>query len=65
MPSQFTIRWYRNQNGICTAYGFGFCHGETVFDNKTLKSKEECTRYCPGLSANSEEKIDFASRLIR
>ncbi|KAI6216709.1 hypothetical protein M3Y99_01803500 [Aphelenchoides fujianensis] len=61
-PYRFTIRWFRH-NGECIAMPHGFCHGEQVHVDETLKSKLECERHCPGV-AESRELIEV-ERLIR
>ncbi|KAE9554337.1 hypothetical protein FO519_002447 [Halicephalobus sp. NKZ332] len=46
-PSQFTIRWFVKA-GMCCSYPVGYCHGESVFEEETIKTKEECEELCLG-----------------
>ncbi|KAI6185331.1 hypothetical protein M3Y98_00011200 [Aphelenchoides besseyi] len=61
-PSQFTIRWFRHQNK-CVAYPWGYCHGELVHLDESIKSQKECEAHCPGVTEHSEA-VDL-TRLIR
>uniref|UniRef100_A0A7E4UVJ1 BPTI/Kunitz inhibitor domain-containing protein n=1 Tax=Panagrellus redivivus TaxID=6233 RepID=A0A7E4UVJ1_PANRE len=43
--TQIVVRWY-NKNGECVAYPFGFCPGDTVKNDKTMRTREECVAFC-------------------
>ncbi|KAI1723831.1 hypothetical protein DdX_04008 [Ditylenchus destructor] len=45
MPSQFTLR-YHLKGGVCTAYPYGYCHGESVYQEEPIKTEEECVEVC-------------------
>uniref|UniRef100_A0A914C482 BPTI/Kunitz inhibitor domain-containing protein n=1 Tax=Acrobeloides nanus TaxID=290746 RepID=A0A914C482_9BILA len=47
MPSQFTIRWFV-KGGMCCAYPYGYCHGESVYEEEVIRTKDECDAYCLG-----------------
>ena len=47
MPSQFTLRWFVKA-GMCCAYPFGYCHGDSVFEEAAIKTKLECEELCLG-----------------
>ncbi|KAL3112967.1 hypothetical protein niasHT_013432 [Heterodera trifolii] len=45
MPSQFTLRWHF-RDGVCFAYPYGYCHGESVMTEDPIKTEKECLKIC-------------------